>query len=125
MAFEWRMFLTLAEEWQESAPSSSLAEALLRNSLSRAYFAAFCHARVYAIRFLGFRSGIAGDDHGRLRAYLKTKRRAEDGRRLDRLRQWRNEADYEDELSFDLVETTPVALQLALRVYSSLAPPSR
>src|SRR5438045_3292460 len=65
-------------------------------------YAAFCYARNYARDHLGFPPREDAEDHGRLRAHLKQKRRRATADSLDRLREWRNACDYLDELPGDL-----------------------
>jgi hypothetical protein len=125
MSFEWKAYLALALDLQKIADNSQHSEAYRRTAISRAYFAAFCHAHNYAIAFLHFSSRGDLDDHGRLRAHLKTKRRAGDAVRLDQLRQWRNSADYVDDLSsVDLPLTASAAIAQAQKVFESLKSPA-
>lgn len=123
MAFHWNRFLDLARSLQKNTDADNPDEAVLRTVLSRAYYGAFCHARNYARDYLGFTARNDPDDHGRLRAHLRGKRRKGDADRLDRLRQWRNESDYLDELGFDVAAAAVAALGEADRVFLSLAPP--
>jgi hypothetical protein len=124
MPFEWKSFVGLARDLYVDADKSGHPEACRRTAISRAYFAAFCHARNYAIEFLHFAHRDDPDDHGRLRAHLKAKRRAGDAARLDQLRQWRNGADYDDDLGpVDLSFTALSAVTEAQKVFDSLVPP--
>jgi hypothetical protein len=125
MSFEWKAFVALAEDLQTYADKSHYSEAYRRTAISRAYFAAFCHARNYAIAFLHFSPRDDLDHHGRLRAHLKTKRRAGDAARLDQIRQWRNSADYVDDLSsVDLPLTVSAAIAQSQKVFESLKHPA-
>lgn len=45
MSFDWREYLTLAEELAGRAKIAPAEEARLRSAVSRAYYAAFCKAR--------------------------------------------------------------------------------
>jgi hypothetical protein len=55
---------------------------------------------------------------------LKRKRRKGDSDRLDQLRQWRNEADYLNDLTWpDLPVTVAAAIKQAESVFASLIPP--
>jgi hypothetical protein len=102
------------------------AEALRRSAVGRAYYAAFCHARNYAVKYLGYRLKDFGDDHGALRAHLKRSRRGGDAARLDVLRHLRNDADYADDLPWnDAAITVKEAIDAAERVFASLAMPKR
>ena len=125
MAFDWKAFLALARDLQTQARGAANPESLLRTALSRAYYAAFCHSRNYAQAWLQFAARDDADDHGRLRAHLKTKKRRGVSERLDRLRQWRNESDYHDAVSFDLLITLANALQQADYIFGALASPKR
>jgi len=125
MPFDWKAFVALAQDLQSYADKSRHPEAYRRTAISRAYFAAFCHARNYAVAFLHFSPRGDLDDHGRLRSHLKAKRRAGDAARLDQLRQWRNSADYVDDLSsVDLPLTVSAAIAQALKVFESLKLPA-
>jgi hypothetical protein len=126
MPFEWKAFVDLARELGKLAPGLANSEAYLRTALSRSYFGAYGHARKYAAEFLQFQAREDVDDHGRLRAHLKSKRRSGDGDRLDLLRQWRNQADYVDDLtSVDLNDMLAKATEMAERVLASLASPKK
>ncbi len=126
MPFEWRAFLDLAGDLHKQASQAPNQEAFLRTALSRAYYAAFCYARNYARDWLGFRPRNDPDDHGHLREHLKRRRRRGDSDRLGRLRQWRNECDYFDDLTFgDLELAVKTALTEAAYVLTSLVPPKK
>lgn len=125
MRFDWARFLELARALHQQSKGVDQQEALLRTALSRAYYAGFGHARTYARDWLGFRPRNDPDDHGRLRAHLKSKRRKGDSDRLDRLRQWRNEGDYADEFIDNLPALVVSAIREAELLFISLSPPKR
>ena len=126
MPFEWKSLLELARQMERDAGAGAAdAEALFRSAVSRAYFSAFCHARNFAESFLNYQPRQDERDHGSLRAHLKGKRRQGDADRLERLRQWRNNADYLNVLPWSdnqLVATTAIAE--ADKIFKSLAPPT-
>lgn len=93
MAFNWRQYLDLAVLLREA---SSLQEAASRSAASRAYYAAFCCARNYARDRQMFRSKRNYTDHDLVREHFRTHRMPEIARKLQRLRQWRNQCDYDD-----------------------------
>lgn len=125
MPFDWKGFLALAQNLKHQAAASPEPEPFLRSAVSRAYFGAYCHARNYAKDFLGFDPREDADDHGRLRAHLKGKRRVGDANRLDQLRQLRNLADYVNELPWtDPVTTVDSAISFAEAVFNSLIAPN-
>src|SRR2546421_3502174 len=101
MPFDWRAFLDLARFLQSAAAQADNPEAFRRTAVSRAYYGAFCHAWNYAKDFLRFDPREDVEDHGRLRRHLKDRRRKGDADRLEHLRQWRNEADYLNELPWE------------------------
>src|ERR1051326_3930863 len=124
MPFDWKALVALARQMEQLAEHASDPEALQRSAISRAYFGAFGHACTYARAWLEFDPREDADDHGRLRAHLKARRRHGDAKRLERLRQWRNEADYLNELPWDDVAVTvDAAIREAESVLSSLTPP--
>jgi hypothetical protein len=62
---------------------------------SRSYYAAFCHARNYAGDHQGFLPSNTAYDHHRVRTHFR-KRDITVAIALERLRQWRNDRDYDD-----------------------------
>jgi hypothetical protein len=125
MPFDWKAFLDLARMLQQQASQADNPEAVLRTALSRAYYGAFCHARNYARDFLQFQLRGDQDDHGRLKAHLRSKKRQKVAECLDRLRQWRNDSDYADELNFDPQSVLPAALSESDYVFAGLLPPQK
>src|SRR6266481_5912717 len=103
MPFDWTAFIGLARELASQSQRGPGQEALLRTALSRAYYGAFCYARNYAQRWLKYQPTGTEEDHRSLRDHFWGKKRQNVARSLDQLRQWRNTADYADDLSFDLV----------------------
>jgi hypothetical protein len=126
MSFDWRNLLDLARQMEhDAAKAPTNVEALCRSAVSRAYFGAFCHARNYAESFLNYQPKQDERDHGSLRAHLKGKRRQGDADRLERLRQWRNDADYLNDLPWtDMQSVAATALAEAERIFKSLTPPT-
>jgi hypothetical protein len=120
MAFDWKDYVDLARFLQQQAPNAGNQEAFLRTAISRAYYAAFCHVRNYARDHSGFIPRNDGDDHGRLREHLRKGKMAGIGKRLQRLREWRNECDYLDQLNIDLQSVLVSALAEADRVFAAL-----
>jgi hypothetical protein len=124
MPFDWKTFVSLARDLQKQAATVSNSEAFLRSAVSRAYFGAFGYACSYAKHFLQFQARELVEDHGRLREHLKRKRRKGDSDRLEQLRQWRNKADYSNDLPWpDPPVTVATAIKWAEAVFASLVPP--
>lgn len=111
--FDWREYLALAHDLGTGAAGASvtvqISEATSRCAVSRAYYAAYCHARVYATRRLGFIPSRGPRDHGRLRAHYFAQQMTDISDALDLLRRWRNMCDYDD-----LVPNMPGIVQSAL-----------
>lgn len=121
MPSDWKAFIELARSLQQQAVGETDPEALLRTAVSRAYYGAFCLVRNHARDQLGFEPRNDADDHGRLRAHLRGKRR-QIAQRLDRLRQWRNESDYADQLPFDAEAAAAAAITEADGIVTLLTP---
>src|SRR5262245_52396544 len=114
MAFEWKSVIDVAEKLQDLVSTAADGEAYHRSAVSRAYFGAFGHAKSYAVAFLNYDTRGDHEDHGRLRAHLKTKKRWAVSEHLRFLRDLRNEADYHDELPWtDKADTVATAIQRA------------
>ena len=100
MPFDWREYVAVARHLQMYLGVEMTQEAALRTAIGRAYYAAFGYALWYATNFLDFRPRSRAEertqDHGRLRAHLRDRRRAHVADKLHKLRQWRNLCDYDD-----------------------------
>ena len=101
MAFNWREYLFFARFTKDLADKDFSREASQRCAVSRAYFAAFCCARNFAVA-----NGFVirdGDDRAKIHTQIREHFRKDAPRRhlagsLDRLRQWRNNCDYDNEV---------------------------
>ena len=125
MPFVWKQYLELARDLARQSESGEAGqrEAMLRSVVSRAYYAAFCHARNYSRDWLNFQPNNTADDHGRLRAFLKTGKRRGVAVKLDQLRQWCNEADYLDSMTGDLATLAHYTVSEAIKLFDWLSPP--
>jgi len=95
--FDWDEYLQLAEELHER-DSDFLREASKRTAISRAYYAAFHEALQYAPNRV---QSAPRDKHRKLIDHYKqapTQTERTVGRQLERLRDNRNAADYEDRI---------------------------
>lgn len=95
MAFDWSEYLMVAQSLSQGTVCNSV-EAARRSAVSRAYYAAYGHARRYATRRLTFTPSRSADDHWRLCEYLAEKRYEDLANDLEELRRWRNQCDYDD-----------------------------
>jgi uncharacterized protein (UPF0332 family) len=97
--FDWREYLELARELAGLQGSGYSPEAAERSAVSRAYYAAFCWARNYAQKNLGFQPDGKPSDHTKLREHFQNKGYLELASGLNKLREWRNACDYDDQIS--------------------------
>jgi hypothetical protein len=99
MAFDWSEYLTLAQHLQTQGYSGFSQEAAFRCAVSRAYYAAFCHARNYARDRQGFAPTYTAQDHELVRNHFRRRGNIHVASSLDQLRQWRNQCDYDDSVA--------------------------
>ncbi|HAZ46829.1 MAG TPA: hypothetical protein DDW76_30770 [Cyanobacteria bacterium UBA11369] len=117
MTFNWSEYLNLAQELAQQTTD----EAKLRSAISRAYYAAFIKSR----NFLQEREGLTIPTENTHKYVINQFKNSSDpvrikiGRRLLRLRGFRNQADYDNTFPL-LVEKTQESLTLARRIISSL-----
>jgi len=119
MAFDWGQYLSLAR-FLNGESLSYWPEAGLRSAISRAYFAAYCYARNYASKNLGFVPTRKADDHDRLIQHYSNSGRPEIANALDSLRKWRNQCDYQNNASINIQNTVPFALKQSGKVFTDL-----
>ena len=120
--FDWREYLDLANSLAGQpggAASIPFSEATSRCAVSRAYYAAFCHARNYAQQHLGYVAGNVASDHGTLRRHYLRHGMIEVAEALDRLRAQRNRCDYDNQVP-SLPGMLTTALQDAAAVIQRL-----
>ena len=98
MSFDWREYLDLAEALMGRNSKPITIEAAFRCSMSRIYYAAFCHARNYAQKNQSFAAKCNASDHARIREHFRSSGMTRIAGNLDRLRQWRNACDYDDSI---------------------------
>jgi len=122
MAFAWEDYLKLARSLQGQSGAAAIQEAAHRSAVSRAYYAAFCHARNYARDSEGFLPSRGPKDHELVRDHYQRKGRPGLALDLDRLRAWRNRCDYDDTVT-ELAQMLPAALKSAQDILRRL--PSR
>jgi hypothetical protein len=120
--FDWRDYLELANALggvQGSSISVHVSDSTDRCAVSRAYYAAFCHARNHAEARLGFMPTGRGNDHWLLRQHLSAVGMNDVARPLRRLHGWRKPCDYEDTVA-NLAVKVRDALREATAVVSRL-----
>jgi uncharacterized protein (UPF0332 family) len=122
MSFSWRDYLSLANELSGRRARPYSPDARSRAAISRAYYAAFIEAR----NFLRDRDGISVPNDGSVHNFVISSFRASSqrqrviiGEHLERLRSYRNYADYQD-IMFRLNQRVNESLTLANRVINTL-----
>ncbi|MGV8088030.1 MAG: hypothetical protein ACP5NU_03090 [Methanomicrobiales archaeon] len=119
--FEWANFIEIAKFLQLTGRSAAIdPEAAYRSAISRAYYAAFCHARTYAVDKLGYIPLGNEEDHAKLRIFLSQKNLRPISSELDRLRQWRNKSDYDLPCYVASDSTTSSAISKAEKIVIDL-----
>lgn len=122
MTFDWTEYLNLAQELAGQATKPVSAEARLRSSVSRAYYATFCEARNHLRDVEGHSILSTGEAHGYVRDEFKNsadRLRRQIGINLDRLRVYRNKVDYDDSTT-GLSSMVAMSLKLARKIISAL-----
>jgi hypothetical protein len=111
MAFDWIGFLHVADYLYDLDEEDLSHEACCRVAISRAYYAAYCYARNYAEATQGFKRSQSEheNDHRRVYEHFKSRRGGHGvASRLKELRQWRNAADYDDEVGGLISQTEKI-----------------
>lgn len=121
MTFQWADFLIVAKSLHQSGKTSVLpTDASFRCAISRAYYAAFCHSRDFAEINYGFIPTKKPKDHELLRINLAKHGRGTISTKLDQLRQWRNNSDYDNPSPTLSESNTRDAIDYADKIIQSL-----
>jgi uncharacterized protein (UPF0332 family) len=102
MSFDWSDYLSLAESLSQHPEAPGPEEAALRAAISRAYYAAYCTARNFAHSRGEITLTRTAGDHQLVIGHFKgseDRGKKSIGLWLDRLRDNRNSADYDDTLT--------------------------
>lgn len=122
MSFDWHDYWELAEHCRLQANTTSFAEAFLRSSISRAYYSIFCSARnLTRTRGIMFPEG---NEHKQVRLYFQEETdpiEQQLGSDLNKLRNHRNKADYEDAFPGNLEKTAEYVTGVAHKMHSTIA----
>ena len=123
MSFNWAEFLTLADALLRDPNSPGPEEAALRSAISRAYYAAFCSGRNFARDKENFVPQGTAEDHKRLSVHFRKNRdrtRKKIATDLNRLRDYRNRADYDDVLPGRPISLAQSSVAVARNVLKAL-----
>jgi len=124
MSFDWAEFLTLAEALLRDPNSPGPEEASLRSAISRAYYAAYCSARNLARDGGEITLTHTGRDHWLVQKHFQDSPnpvRRKIGADLDRLRDYRRQADYKDSLDDSAGSQAGFSVRVARNVLKTLS----
>lgn len=122
MTFDWQEYLVLSRNLYDNHENFANGEACLRASISRSYYAVFCKARNCAKEYDEQDMATDGRVHRQVKEFYKfssDKKRKKVGVLLDRLRAYRNEADYANTIT-SLLRNSEVALENASKIMELL-----
>jgi uncharacterized protein (UPF0332 family) len=121
MPYEWKDFLYFAENLFASPDHPGPQEASMRSSISRAYYAAY-HAALDAGERDGYKRGRSANEHKTICLYFKNSRskiRKKISSDLWRLRKYRNQADYDNELESP-IDIANHSISLARTIFANI-----
>ena len=98
MPFDWWEYIRIGDFLKTYTGAAFTGQCGARSTASRAYFTAYNVARQYA-QARSFQPLEAADDHAALRGFFDGINKRDVSSDLNKLRQWRNQADYDDDVS--------------------------
>jgi uncharacterized protein (UPF0332 family) len=121
MAFNWHEYLVLAQFLQSNGSNLGQVtqESAYRSAVSRAYYAAFCHSREYALHNYRFILQMTSADHNLVREEFRKRRLYRISDILKDLRQWRNQCDYDNNIS-GIAQKVQDAIKEAQEIFNRL-----
>ena len=119
MAFDWNEYLKLAA-FLKGDEVKYLPEAGIRSAISRAYYAAYCYARNFAVAKHSFIVTGKADDHDLLIRHLTARGMATIANNLASLRTWRNKCDYDNNVNINLNTTVQFAILQSQKIFADL-----
>ncbi|HXF49100.1 MAG TPA: hypothetical protein VNL73_06715 [Verrucomicrobiae bacterium] len=120
MAFDWALYVKLADELIKYQRTTSYSEAYLRTSISRSYYGVFCIARNFLVT-AGTTIPRANTHKSVREEYLSSSDRPKQiiGKNLGRLWRKRKNADYEN-IAFINIDEAKLAHAMAIQTMSEL-----
>src|ERR1043165_5623014 len=119
MPFNWQEYLSLAASIIAQPSAAYSQEAAERCAVSRAYYAAFRHARNYAEHNLNYVPAHDSSDHWRIRDHFRHRGLHVIAARLGTMHRWRTQCDYDDNVP-NIAIMARSAITTARRVISAL-----
>jgi uncharacterized protein (UPF0332 family) len=124
MTFNWKDYLTFAENLQAAPNTPGPEEAALRSAVSRAYYSAFRAALEYGKKN-GYTATRTGEDHNKIREYFRNiqtnhAKNLDISTQLNRLHDYRRQADYENTLKTKPENMIVYAISMAKKVFQNI-----
>lgn len=94
--FDWKDYQAIAEFLSDKSKHTLPLEAAQRAAISRAYFACFGKILTIERDDRSFEATGEAEDHGRLKYHLRRNGKKHSAIKLEKLREWRNDADYKE-----------------------------
>ncbi len=120
MSFDWSHYLVIAQEMFGEAADTAHEDANLRCSISRAYYAAFHQAKHKLSDKWNISVSHSAVAHAQAQNSFKQKDEKVIAKKLKRMRDARNKADYDDQIA-NLKKTAQDTLKLAKEVIEELS----
>jgi uncharacterized protein (UPF0332 family) len=124
MSFDWKDYIKLAKKLYDESNKDSIEEAYNRSVISRSYYGVFCLSRIKAgLEFYKPHSHTSDPGvHKKVIAYYENSNKPEEklvGNLLDKLRKYRNNADYDrnKNIDRDLAERAILKANEVLRIF--------
>ncbi len=119
MPFNWKEYLDISRYLCGDYSVAITREGSLRAAVSRAYYAAFCHARNYAINRFSFKPSGYASDHSAVRRRYSATKLSVVNKYLGDLQGWREQCDYDNEV--DNIESMCIsAIEMAGEIFKKL-----
>jgi len=119
MPFDWKEYLNISRYLYGDSSIKITREGSIRTAVSRAYYAAFCHAKNYAINKFSFKPSGYGSDHSAVRICYSKTRLSAVAKLLADLYGWRQQCDYNDQVG-DIESMCDSAIDRADEVFRKL-----
>ena len=121
MSFNWYEYFDLAQFLHTNGNNLTKAtrESAYRSAVSRAYYAAFCHAREYICKNYGFIPTKTGKDHKLVRNEFSRRGLNRTANQLKVLHQWRKQCDYDNSVN-GINSMVQKAIMIAREIFNNL-----
>ena len=116
MTFDWLDFLSLGENLMSSGREEPIDESMLRTAIGRMYYAVFGKLRNHYADVEEVAFSYGPNDHGKSGSEIRRKKGRYHAKDFHRMRDTRNNADYENDFDEDIVSATEKQLTRAKEI---------